>query len=197
MPPVRERPRRSITHTTRTARLARRLALPGPATAAVLLPLGTGTAQAASAASAPSEALPPGALKLRDGEPRPPQTLCLYRDYGLHGPRYGIRYGYDVDLRRPRWKAASTARALPMKRLRGSTGATPPLFSWTTTRRGLARSSRASTSRTPGHERHRGIRPLAGGPEVSEAPPCRNFPGHRRTSHHQTRRRRRGRLFAT
>jgi guanine deaminase len=42
--------------------------------------------------------LPPGVVKLNDGEKCPPRTLCLYRDHHCQGPAYGIRAGYDVDL---------------------------------------------------------------------------------------------------
>ncbi|MEV4071205.1 peptidase inhibitor family I36 protein [Nonomuraea fuscirosea] len=42
--------------------------------------------------------LPPGVIQLGDGEPCPPGTLCLYRDYGFSGPAYGIGAGYVVDL---------------------------------------------------------------------------------------------------
>ncbi|MEU8358924.1 peptidase inhibitor family I36 protein [Nonomuraea sp. NPDC048882] len=48
------------------------------------------------AAAAP---LPPGVIQLGDGEPCPPGTLCLYRDYGFSGPAYGIGAGYAIDLR--------------------------------------------------------------------------------------------------
>lgn len=42
--------------------------------------------------------LPPGVVKLNDGEKCPPRTLCLYRDHHCQGPAYGIRAGYDVNL---------------------------------------------------------------------------------------------------
>jgi hypothetical protein len=42
--------------------------------------------------------LPPGVVKLNDGEKCPPRTLCLYRDRHCQSPVYGIRAGYDVDL---------------------------------------------------------------------------------------------------
>ena len=45
-----------------------------------------------------AEELPPGVVKLGDGENCPPGTFCLYRDYQRKGPAYGIGAGYDVDL---------------------------------------------------------------------------------------------------
>lgn len=56
---------------------------------------------AVSATASPLHAqeLPPGVVKLNDGEPCPPVTLCLYRDYGRKGPAYGIGAGYDVELK--------------------------------------------------------------------------------------------------
>lgn len=70
------------------------------AVAALALPFGTGAAHAAApTASRADWALPPGVIKLQDGEPCPPATLCLYRDYGNAGPAYGIGAGFNVDLR--------------------------------------------------------------------------------------------------
>ncbi|WP_149181788.1 peptidase inhibitor family I36 protein [Streptomyces sp. TRM49041] len=81
----------------RTARLA---GLAAAVLAAAALPLGAG---APSAVAAPADAeaapLPPGVVKLNDGEPCPIGTLCLYRDYNFSGPAYGIGAGYEVDLR--------------------------------------------------------------------------------------------------
>ncbi|MEU9318030.1 peptidase inhibitor family I36 protein [Streptomyces sp. NPDC048295] len=77
----------------RPGRLARVAATAAAAAAIALLP-GTGTADAADASH-----LPPGVIKLQDGEPCPPATLCLYRDYNNRGPAYGVGAGYDVDLR--------------------------------------------------------------------------------------------------
>ncbi|MGW0733118.1 peptidase inhibitor family I36 protein [Streptomyces sp. NPDC002851] len=74
----------------RHTRLARLTAMAAAAVAAAMLPLSAGTAHAA--------ALPPGVIQLHDGEPCPPATLCLYRDYGNQGPAYGIGAGYDVNL---------------------------------------------------------------------------------------------------
>ena len=42
--------------------------------------------------------LPPGVVKLHDGQKCPPRTLCLYRDPHCHRPAYGIKAGHDVDL---------------------------------------------------------------------------------------------------
>lgn len=63
-----------------------------------------GFASSAQAAPAPGtavtmqETLPPGVIKLRDSEPCPTMSLCLYRDQGLSGEAYAIAEGYDVDL---------------------------------------------------------------------------------------------------
>ncbi|MET9658930.1 peptidase inhibitor family I36 protein [Streptomyces sp. NPDC006510] len=78
----------------RPNRLAR-VAAAAAATAAAAIVLLPGTATANSAAGH----LPPGVVQLLDGEPCPPATLCLYRDYGNQGPAYGIGAGYHVDLR--------------------------------------------------------------------------------------------------
>ena len=80
--------------TTRTPRaLARAVLAAAAAATALLLPL-TGPVHAAEARAA----LPPGVVQLGDGEPCPPATLCLYRDYGNTGPAYGIGAGYNVNL---------------------------------------------------------------------------------------------------
>jgi guanine deaminase len=42
--------------------------------------------------------LPPGVIKLNDGEKCPSRTLCLYNYPHYQGPAYAIRAGYDVDL---------------------------------------------------------------------------------------------------
>lgn len=52
-----------------------------------------------SEASQAQAALPPGVVRLEDGENCPSATLCLYRDTGRRGPAYGIGAGYDVDLK--------------------------------------------------------------------------------------------------
>ncbi|GAB2783194.1 peptidase inhibitor family I36 protein [Streptomyces daliensis] len=85
-------------HRNRATRLARTTVRAAAAVAAVVLPLGAGVAHAAQAAG-PEGALPPGVVKLNDGEPCPSATLCLYRDYGNQGPAYGIGAGYNVDLK--------------------------------------------------------------------------------------------------
>ncbi len=79
------------------SRLARTTALAAAAVATAALPLGAGAAHATTTAD-PATALPPGVVQLNDGEPCPPATLCLYRDYGNKGPAYGIGAGYPVDL---------------------------------------------------------------------------------------------------
>ncbi|MFF9569118.1 peptidase inhibitor family I36 protein [Streptomyces sp. NPDC014685] len=80
---------------TMSARLAR-VAVVATTVVGSLLPLGAGVAHAAPGSGI---ALPPGVVALNDGEPCPPATLCLYRDYNNRGPAYGIGAGYDVDLR--------------------------------------------------------------------------------------------------
>ncbi|MEU1630048.1 peptidase inhibitor family I36 protein [Streptomyces sp. NPDC020096] len=63
----------------------------------------TGLASSAQAAPASGTvateraALPPGVVRLNDGEPCPAMSLCLYRDY-FSGPAYAIAEGYEVDL---------------------------------------------------------------------------------------------------
>ncbi|MBD0672632.1 hypothetical protein [Streptomyces sp. CBMA156] len=66
--------------------------------------------------------LPPGVVKLNDGEPAPEKTLTLYRDYGHKGPAYGIGAGYSVNL-----------DDLPMKGTNGSTTASKNISSWVNT----------------------------------------------------------------
>lgn len=78
-------------------RLARGTAVAAAAVATAVLPLGAGAAHATTA-PVPGAALPPGVVQLNDGDPCPPATLCLYRDYGHRGPAYGIGAGYQVDL---------------------------------------------------------------------------------------------------
>jgi hypothetical protein len=73
-----------------TAALAAMTAFSLPAATAMAEPIGN-----APVTDAP---LPPGVVKLGDGEQCPPKTLCLYRDYGRGGPAYGIGAGYPVDL---------------------------------------------------------------------------------------------------
>ncbi|MFF4084759.1 peptidase inhibitor family I36 protein [Streptomyces sp. NPDC001777] len=108
---------------TMSARLAR-VAVVAMTTVGSLLPLGAGVAHAAPE---PGIALPAGVVKLNDGEPCPPFTLCLYRDYNNRGPAYGIGEGYNVDL-----------RDLPMPGgVHGSTAANE-VSSWVNNTRGLA-----------------------------------------------------------
>ncbi|TDD02771.1 hypothetical protein E1292_22775 [Nonomuraea deserti] len=71
------------------------------------------------AAAAPAQVLPPDVIRLGPGEPCPPATLCLYRDYGRNGPAYGIGAGHDVDL-----------RALPMPSGVGGPSAADNVSSW-------------------------------------------------------------------
>ncbi|PRX97664.1 peptidase inhibitor family I36 protein [Allonocardiopsis opalescens] len=71
------------------ARLAR-VTLAAAAAAAALLPL--------SAAQAAASPLPPGVIRLNDGEPCPFASLCLYRDYNFSGPAYAVGAGYNVNL---------------------------------------------------------------------------------------------------
>lgn len=63
---------------------------------------GAAPAHAAAPTAVPAARadLPPGVVRLNDGEDCPPGTLCLYRDYRNQGPAYGIAEGYFVDLRR-------------------------------------------------------------------------------------------------
>lgn len=86
---------------TRCARAASVVA----AVAAVLLPLGASSAQAATpshaatpAAAKTQAALPPGVIPIGYSEPCPYRSLCLYRDYGFNGPGYAIAEGYRVNL---------------------------------------------------------------------------------------------------
>ncbi|GAA2415049.1 hypothetical protein GCM10010433_12570 [Streptomyces pulveraceus] len=78
--------------TTRFRRVGGLARVAASAAAALTIVLVPGTANAAAP-------LPPGVIKLQDGEPCPPATLCLYRDYNNRGPAYGIGAGYHVDLR--------------------------------------------------------------------------------------------------
>jgi hypothetical protein len=67
------------------------LALAGVTTA-----LSTSTAFATTSPRA--QALPPGVIKLNDGEQCPPATLCAYRAYNYKDNTYGIGAGYHVRL---------------------------------------------------------------------------------------------------
>lgn len=66
-------------------------------TAAALTPT---VAQAASPQGAfvQAQSLPPGVVRLNDGETCPSAMLCLYRHYGRTGTAYGILPGHNVDL---------------------------------------------------------------------------------------------------
>ncbi|HEX5496677.1 MAG TPA: peptidase inhibitor family I36 protein [Mycobacteriales bacterium] len=68
--------------------------------ATLFAPVGATAAHADTASAAPSvrAELPPGVIRLNDGERCPSGTLCLYRDYGHRGPAYGIGAGYPVNL---------------------------------------------------------------------------------------------------
>jgi hypothetical protein len=43
-------------------------------------------------------ALPPGVMKLNEGEPCPPKTLCMYEHPDFKGVAYGVGAGYSVNL---------------------------------------------------------------------------------------------------
>lgn len=72
---------------------------PLAAAALVVAAIGATASAGPPATAAARQPLPPGVVALGDGEPCPPGTLCLYRDYGRQGPAYGIGAGYSVDLR--------------------------------------------------------------------------------------------------
>ena len=67
------------------------------ATATLIAPTAA-SADTADITFADQVILPPGVIRLNDGEVCPPSTLCLYRDYGNSGPAYGIGAGYVVNL---------------------------------------------------------------------------------------------------
>jgi hypothetical protein len=68
------------------------------AVTAFSLPAATAMAKPVGDTPVTDTPLPPGVVKLADGEQCPMKTLCLYRDYGRTGPAYGIGAGYPVDL---------------------------------------------------------------------------------------------------
>ncbi len=81
-------------------RTARAVGVLAAVAAAMAGPIGfASSAQAAPAigAVAQQRVLPPGVVKLNDGEPCPTMSLCLYRDY-FSGPSYAIAEGYEVNL---------------------------------------------------------------------------------------------------
>ncbi|MFG2908638.1 hypothetical protein ACGF13_26665 [Kitasatospora sp. NPDC048286] len=63
--------------------------------------------------------LPPGVVKLTDGETAPPKTLAIYRDSNRKGPAYGIGAGFAVNL-----------SDLPMDGHNGTKSASKNISSW-------------------------------------------------------------------